>query len=63
MRHFDLPFGEGLNFDDDVVVEGPLVFNIKLGSDLRDFLEYFYAAWKGKYAVVHVDKEDEFMLI
>ena len=38
MRHFDLPFGEGLNFDDDVVVEGPLVFNIKLGSDLRDFL-------------------------
>ena len=63
LRHFDLPFREGLNVDADVVVEGPLVVNIKLRSDLRDFLEYFCAAWRGKYAVVHVEEEDTFTLI
>ena len=38
VENIDIHIGEVLNVEFDVVVEGPLIFNVKLGSDFLDYL-------------------------
>ena len=63
LLNIDLTVGEGLNVDANLVIQGPLIFNIKLGLYLRDCLGDCYVFWRGKYAAIHVDNEDYFTLI
>ena len=56
----DLTVGEGLNVDASVVVEVPLIFNVKLGSYLYNRLFDCCGYWGGKDAVVIVYNKDEF---
>ena len=63
LRNLDITAGKGLNVDANVVVKGPLIFNVKLGSDLRYCLVDYCLASGGKYAIVHVYNKDEFVLI
>ena len=59
LRKLDLYMGEVLNVDSDIIVEGPLIFNVKIGSYLCDFLVDWCITWGGKYSVVHVDNVDK----
>ena len=59
----DIPVGKELNVDAYIAVKDTLIFNIKLESDLCYRLVNFCVAWGGKYAVLHVDDEDEFASI
>ena len=55
--NLDILNGEGLNVDIDVVIQVPLILNIKLGSLLCDCLTNYCISWEGKHAVVHIDDE------
>ena len=57
------PFREGINVYTDVVVEGPLILNVKLVSDLCDILVDCCVTWGGKDSLVQVDKQDDFASI
>ena len=63
LRNIGHPFGEELNVDADVVVEGPLIFNVKLKSSLCDNLVNLCVAWRGKDAIFHMDNEDNFAFV
>ena len=63
MQKIYLPVYEGFNVNEYVVAEGPLIFNVKLFSYIRDFLVNCCVAWGGKDAVVYIDNEDEFVSI
>ena len=61
--NIDLPVSEILNVDADVVLEVPLFFNVKLESFLRDRPVDFCVTWGGKYTIVHVDDEYDFVSV
>ena len=63
LRNIGHPFGEELNVYADVVVEGPLIFNVKLEYYLRDHLINFCISWGVKDATSHVDDEYDFALV
>ena len=60
LGNLDLPVREGLCADANVVAEGPLIFNVKLGSYLYNRLFDCCGYWGGKDAVVIVYNKDEF---
>ena len=62
-QKIDLPAGEELNVDTGVVVEGPLIFNFNLGSNIFDRLVNCWIDWGGKDSVIHIDEEDYFTLV
>ena len=59
LKNIDLTIGEGLNVKAGVVVEGILIFIVKLGSNIRDFLVDLCVAWGSKDAIILVDDEYE----
>ena len=59
LRKIDINIGEGINFESNVVIKGPLRFNFKLDTYLIDCLVDFCIAWEGKYSIVHIDNEDD----
>ena len=63
LQKLDIPVGQGLNVDSDVVTEGPLIFNVKLGSDLCDYLVDCCVSWGIKDPVVQIDNNYDFALI
>ena len=63
LQNIDLNVGEGLNSDDNLVVENPLILNTKLESYLCNCLVDWCIDWGGKYDIFHVDDEDDFMLV
>ena len=63
LQKLDITIGEGLNVESDVVVEGPLIFNVKLKSSLCDNLVNLCVAWRGKDAIFHMDNEDNFAFV
>ena len=63
LKKLDIIVGEGINVDFGVVVKGPLIFNVRIGSNLCDRRVNLYVAWGGKYSVVHIYIEDDFASI
>ena len=63
LQKFEIPIGEGIHVDVNVVVKVPLALNSKLGCYLHNFLVNFCVAWGGKDSVIHVDNEDDFVLV
>ena len=53
----DVPVEERLNVDTNLVVEGPLIFNVKLESYLHDNLVNCCIFWREKYAIFHLENE------
>ena len=60
LQKLDVPVGEVLNVNVDVVVKATLIFNVKLESYLRDRLVNHYIAWRGKDGIFHVDNKYDF---
>ena len=55
--------GEGITIDSNVVIEGILIFNVKLESYFSDLLVDCCVDWGGKYAIVHLENEYDFSLV
>ena len=63
LQTLDLPVVEVIHIDAGVVVEGPLVFTVKIVSYLCDCLVNYCIDWWGKDAVVHLDNVDVFLSV